>query len=121
MAILRGNQFMFTNSWKNGQFKEIWVESNETEEDERNMCGLINGEYGWLNYYREEGDAGLSSRNTEYSGRNDEVMEFMINGELNYYPLSYVIPAEEVLKALDYFEKYHKIPPFIIWHDDNLP
>lgn len=38
---------MFIDSWENGQYKEIWVYLKETENDERAMCGLING--GWLN------------------------------------------------------------------------
>ena len=54
---------MVIDSWENGQYKEIWVYSKETENDERAMCGLINGDWGWLNYYHEECDAGLSSRN----------------------------------------------------------
>ncbi|MCI9320218.1 MAG: hypothetical protein HFH05_09095 [Lachnospiraceae bacterium] len=111
---------MVIDSWKNGQYKEIWVYSNETEDDERAMCGLINGNWGWLNYYNEEGDAGLSSRNPNYTGTDDENMDFIINGELAPFPLSYVLPAEQVMEALEYFEKYHKLPTFITWHDDNV-
>ncbi len=113
---------MVIDSWENGQYKEIWVYLKETD-DERVMCGLINGDYGWLNYYNEEGDSGLSSRNPNYTGTDNdsETMNFIINGELNPYPLSYVLPAEQVVKALEYFEQYHKIPPFIMWHDDNYP
>lgn len=113
---------MVIDSWENGQYKEIWVYSKETESDERAMCGLINGDWGWLNYYSEEGDAGLSSRNPDYTGTDNDnkTMNFMINGELNPYPLSYVLPADEVMKALDYFEKCHEIPTIITWHDDNL-
>ena len=113
---------MVIDSWEDGQYKEIWVYSEETEDDERAMCGLINGDWGWLNYYSEEGDAGLSSRNPDYTGTDNDnkTMNFIINGELDSYPLSYVLLEEQVMKALDYFEKYHKIPPFITWHDDNL-
>lgn len=113
---------MVIDNWKDGQYKEIWVYSEETEDDERAMCGLINGDWGWLNYYREEGNAGLSSRNPNYiSADNDnKTMDFIANGELDPYPLSYVLPAEQVMKALDYFEKNHKLPLFITWHDDNL-
>lgn len=113
---------MFIKSWENGQYKEIWVDVKETEDDERAMCGLINGDWGWLNYYNEEGDAGLSSRNPNYTGTDNDnkTMDFMINGELDPYPLSYVLPAEQVLKALEYFEEYRQLPPFILWHEDNL-
>lgn len=74
---------MVIDTWENGQYKEIWVYSEETDDDERAMCGLI-------------------------------------NGELDPYPLSCVLPAEQVMKALEYFEKYHKLPTFITWHDDNF-
>lgn len=29
---------MVIDSWENGQYKEIWVYSKETESDERAMC-----------------------------------------------------------------------------------
>lgn len=111
---------MVIDSWEDGQYKEIWVYAKETESDERAMCGLIHGDQGWLNYYKEEGDVGLSSRNPDYTGTDsdDQTMDFMMNGELDPYPLSYVLPAEQVMKALDYFGRYHKLPEFITWHDD---
>ena len=61
---------MVIDTWENDQYKEIWVYSEETDDDERAMCGLINGEF-------------------------------------DPYPLSYVLPAEQVMKALEYFENYH--------------
>lgn len=111
---------MLIDSWKDGQYKEIWVYLKETEDDERSMCGLINGDWGWLNYFREEGDAGLSSRNPDYTD-DGKTMEFMTNGELDPYPMSYVLPAEQVIRALEYFEKNGELPPFIVWHDDFTP
>lgn len=94
---------MIIDSRGNGQYKEIWVYSKETEYDERAMCGLINGDWGWLNYCNEEGDVGLSSRNSNYTGTDDnETMNFIINGELDPFPLSYVLPT------------------FITWHDNGL-
>lgn len=105
---------------ENGQYKEIWVYTEETEYDERAMMALINGNYGWLMYINEEGDSGLSSRNPNYEGTDEDgkTMDFMLsNGQLDKYPLSYVLPKEKVMKALDYFEKYHELPQFIVWHD----
>ena len=112
---------MYIDSWENGQYKEIWVYAEETEDDERAMCGLINGDWGWLNYYDHECDAGLSSRNPDYDGTDDDdkTMDFIMNGERDPFPLSYVVPAEQVMKALAYFEERHEVPPFITWHDDN--
>ncbi len=82
---------MVIDTWENGRYKEIWVYSEETDDDER----------------------------ANYTGTDDETMNFIINGELDPYPLSCVLPAEQVMKALEYFEKYHKLPTFITWHDDN--
>lgn len=101
--------------WENEQYKEIWVYLEETA-----MMALINGNYGWLMYINEEGDSGLSSRNPNYAGTDDDgkTIDFMLsNGQLDKYPLSYVLPKEQVIKAIDYFEKYHELPQFIVWHD----
>ncbi len=53
---------MVINSWENGQYKEIWVYSKETEADERAL---------------------------NYTGVDGETMNFIINGELDPFPLSY--------------------------------
>lgn len=85
------------------------------------MMALINGVYDWLMYLREKGDSGFSSRNPEHEGTKDDrkVMDFMLsNGQLDYYPLFYVLPTEQVMKALNYFERNHKLPEFITWHND---
>lgn len=103
--------------WKKGPYKEIWV---DTEDDEQSMTALINGSYGFLMYLPDDESAGFTSRNPEYSGSDDETMEFYLsNGQRDEYPLSWVLPIEQVEKAIDYFDKYHKIPPFITWHDDS--
>ncbi len=109
--------------WEKGPYKEIWVEPKETEEDERAMMALINGDWGWLMYLREEEDSGFSSRNPDYKGTDDDgqMMDFLLsNGQLDQYPLSYVLPVEQVMKALIYFEERHELPEFIAWHDDQF-
>lgn len=59
----------------------------------------------WYNYIIGTGDDG-------------KTMDFMLsNGQIDNYPLSYILPKEQVIKALDYFEKQHELPDFIIWHD----
>lgn len=104
-------------NWDKERYQEIWV---YTEDDEQVMMALINGDFGWLMYLREEGDAGFSSRNPEYVGSDDETMEFYLsNGQLDKYPLAWVLPMDQVKRALDYFEKYHKPPQFITWHNDS--
>ncbi|MBO5104267.1 MAG: hypothetical protein J6B74_04305 [Ruminococcus sp.] len=104
------------NIWTQNQFKEIEIRL----EDEQYMYALINGDYGWIMYLREEGDSGFSSRNPDYNGSDSATMKFTLsNGQVDDYPLSWILPADTVNKALLYFEKNHQIPDFINWHDDS--
>ena len=97
-------------------YKEIWVDAD----DGQSMCALINGNQGWLMYLREEGDAGFHSINPNYGGGPDEIMKFVLNnGQCDEYPMSYVLPIEQVEQALEYFKKETKPPTFIIWHNDS--
>lgn len=103
------------NIWTYNQFKEIEVRLD----DGQYMYALINGGLGWLMYLQEEGDSGLSSRNPDYAGADDETMDFTLsNGQVDCYPMSWAISAETVQKALKYFEETHRIPDFITWHSD---
>ncbi len=47
------------------RFDEVWVNLP----DGQAMCALINDDFGWLMYLRENGDAGFSSRNPDSPGR----------------------------------------------------
>ena len=97
-------------------YKEIWIEL----EDGQSMCALINRDKGMLMYLREIGDAGFSSRNPNYKGISDKKLDFYLeNGQLDEYPLSWVLPIEEINKALNYFEIEKKPPSFITWHNDS--
>ncbi len=107
------------NIWEKEQYKEIWVYA----EDGRAMVALINGDSGWLMYLPKEGDAGYSSRNPHYTGtdNDDKTMDFLLsNGQLDFYPLSYVLPVEQVIEALNYFEKHFELPQFITWYNDGI-
>lgn len=104
------------NDWDKERYKEIWIDGDENW----SLMALINGDWGWLMYLNEDTQDCFSSRNPDYTGSEDATMEFYLsNGQLDHYPLSYVIPIEQITKALHYFEKYHKIPEFITWYDDN--
>jgi hypothetical protein len=98
------------------QYKEIWLEV----EDGQAMCALINGDKGWLMYLRDFEDAGFSSRNPNYNGDPEAVLEFYLNnGQRDEYPLSWILPIEELEIALEYFQKEKKPPIFITWHNDS--
>ena len=99
--------------WTKDGYKEICVSNDE---DEQSMTALTNGEFGWLMYLREDGDAGFSSRNPDYRGEAAETMDFYLsNGQLDEYPLAWVLPIKQIERALDYFEKHRRLPESIIW------
>jgi hypothetical protein len=96
-------------------FDEVWLHSPSGEA----LCALISGARGWLMYLREEGDSGFSSRNPAYEGDPEATIEYILsNGQRDAYPASWALPLEEVQRALDFFAKEHKQPPFITWHED---
>ena len=95
-------------------FQELWVHV-----DEQSMCALINGDIGWLMYLEEPGDSGLSSRNPAYKGPADGVIEYYLdNGQRDVYPASWAYPIDQILRALEYFRREERVPPFIEWHRD---
>jgi len=97
------------------QYSETWVEAG----DGRCLCGLVNGELGWLLYLRAAEDAGFSSRNLAYSGPGDAMLNYCLdNGQMDEYPLEWALPVEEIQRALDYFRQEQRPPPFIVWHND---
>ena len=96
-------------------FDEIWLESP----DGQSLCALINGDRGWLMYLRGEGDSGFSSRDPTYIGDPKAKIEYRLsNGQQDWYPTSWSLPIAEVRRALDYFSRAHRQPPFITWHED---
>lgn len=98
------------------QFREIWEEAANGQ----CMCALINGNVGWLMYLRESGDPGFRSRNPEYSGPEDETIEYQLNnGQRDEYPASWTYPVEVVESALKFFLEKNAPPLFIHWHNDS--
>jgi hypothetical protein len=96
-------------------FDEVWVVSP----DGQSLCALINGDRGWLMYLRYSGDSGFSSRNPDYDGPPDAVIEYELgNGQHDLYPSAWALPIAEVRRALAYFERENQRPPFIVWHED---
>ena len=97
-------------------FDEIWVELP----DGQSLCALIHGDRGWLMYLREEGDSGFSSRNPDYDGPPDAQIEYCLgNGQHDWYPASWALPIAEVRRALSYFEREHRRPSFVVWHEEE--
>jgi hypothetical protein len=97
-------------------YREVWI--NVT--DGPALCALFSGGTGWLMYIRESGDAGFSSRNLNYEGKANAVLEYRLgNGQHEFYPASWALPEALVIKALEHFVKCQQRAPFIQWNDDS--
>lgn len=97
------------------QFREVW----ERKEDGRALCALLREDVGWLMYLREPGDSGFSSRNPEYRGPRDAMLEYVLaNGQKDEYPASWALPVTVVERALEYFRETGGMAPFVKWHAD---
>lgn len=97
-------------------FDEVWIRLA----DGRSLCGLINGDQGFLMYMAEEGDTGLTSRNPEYSGAPDETIEYRLsNGQRDEYPAAWAISSSEVREALEQFRVHQRLPDWIVWYDES--
>ncbi len=89
--------------WNKEHYKQICIDN---EKDEQCMIALINGDFGWLMYLRENGDTGFNSRNPQYRGINDATMAFyQSNGQLDTFPLTWVLPVNQVERVLDFLKK----------------
>lgn len=99
----------------NAPFDERYLESP----DGQSLSAFINGDRGWLMYLRESGDSGFSSRNPDYDGPADAEIEYELsNGQHDWYPASWALPIADVRRALDYFQREHRQPPSVVWHED---
>ena len=97
-------------------FREVWLESP----DGQLLCALINGDVGWLMYLREAGDAGFSSRNPDYDGPADAMVEYRLsNGQHDLYPRAWAYPTDVIERGLEHFRQHNTPPPFIAWNNDS--
>jgi hypothetical protein len=98
------------------RYREISLDAD----DGSSLYALINGDLGWLLYFREPGDPGFSSRNPDYGGPPDATLDYRLgNGQGDAYPLAWALRAERIQEAFAYFRRHGKPPPFINWHDDS--
>jgi hypothetical protein len=98
------------------QFAEIWVDHGPFPA----LGALINGELGWLILLRHDGDAGFSSRNPGYAGREDVEREYRLeNGQVDHYPASWAYSTKEVMDALLYFARNALVPEAMSWCNDS--
>jgi hypothetical protein len=97
-------------------YAEIWVDHG----DYPALCALVNGDYAWLMYLRYNGDAGFSSRNQQYQGPENAVVDyFLSNGQRDEYPASWAYPKDEVFAALEWFAEHKGSLLSITWFNDS--
>jgi hypothetical protein len=97
------------------QFLELWAPTKGGAA----LCALLNGDLGWLMYLRENGDPGFSSRNSDYTGPADAVIQYRLdNGQVDEYPASWELPVNEVRKVIRHFLLSGEAAPWIAWHNN---
>jgi hypothetical protein len=102
----------------NAEFEATWLEA----EDGGSLCALLNytAGLGWLMYLRAYGDAGFSSRNPQYDGPADAMVEYRLdNGKHDLYPKQWAYPIEIIRLALKHFKATGQPPTFVEWHNDS--
>jgi hypothetical protein len=98
------------------EFLELWT----TAPLGQSLCALINGDWGWLMFLREDGDAGFSTRNPSYSGNPEMLVDcYLDNGQYDQYPAAWGLPIAEVQRALEHFITHGEPAPWLTWHNDS--
>jgi hypothetical protein len=83
------------------------------------LCALLHDDRGWLMHLPDPGAAGASSRDSDYDGPRDAMLDFRLsNGQVDSYPVAWTLPRETIERALAYFRRTGERPPFITWHED---
>jgi len=97
---------------KNTQSAEIWYEAKEDEF----LVVLINGDRATLMYLENDEDSGIYSYDLTYVGAEEATLDFTLNnGEINQIPVSWTLPASNVILAVEYFLQTGAIPSWITW------
>ena len=99
------------------RFSEVWLYSDSSWPA---ICALVNGEAAWLMFLRQEGDSGFSTRNPNYAGPKDAVIEyFFSNGQRDEYPAERDITKSEALRALEHFMETQEMAPWLHWQEEH--
>lgn len=97
------------------QFKEIWLEGS----NQQRICALINGNIGWLMYFRnKEDNSGFSSRNP-FETSDENIVFYLSNGQCDEYPKNWTYPLHIIKNALLSFMENGDLPKQVTWHDDS--
>lgn len=99
------------------QFCEIWLYADSGWPA---ICALVNSSSAWLMFLRHEGDSGYSTRNPNYAGPKDALVEyFLSNGQRDEYPAEWDITTAEALRALEHFLEKQEMAPWLQWHEEH--
>ncbi|HET8966523.1 MAG TPA: hypothetical protein VFN20_09935 [Candidatus Acidoferrum sp.] len=98
-------------------FAEVWMQPAATWPT---ICALVNADAAWLMYLRFDGNAGFSTRNPDYSGAPNAVIEYRLtNGQRDEYPAAWDISTVEALRALTHFFEKKEMAPWLVWHENS--
>lgn len=95
-------------------YEEIWLELP----DGQVLQALHNGNVGILLYTCPKGNSFEypNSLDPKFDGEDDEQIELQLsNGQMDEYPLSWVISLAKIRRALKYFQQKKSRPDFIDW------
>jgi len=101
----------------NTHFCEVWLYSNSGWPA---ICALVNANSAWLMFLRHEGDSGFSTRNPNYAGPQEAVIEYFLgNGQRDEYPAEWDITTTEALRGLEHFLENQEMAPWLNWHEEH--
>ncbi len=96
---------------------ELWI----VHEPGPAICALINVKQGmgWLMYLDATRDGSRSTRNPDYQGPGDGMLDYMLsNGQLDRYPASWTYEIRALQQALVEFAQSARLPECVAWVED---
>ncbi len=106
---------------RQSEFLELWLTQDDDDDVDRGAMKLLaSGKHAWLMHLRHhDGDSGFSSLNPAYDGSPNATVPFRLsNGQLDIYPLAWMISRERALQAIEHFLLTGDRAPWITWHED---
>ena len=99
---------------------EKYLEIDLFEENNMGIFVLLNEEYALVLFFRYEGDSGLSAINNKYAN-SDKLESFKLsNGQMDEYPLNYLIDRKEIFSIIECFINEKKMSDSVEWHEEDL-
>src|SRR5262249_2433607 len=99
------------------QFCEVWLYADSGWPA---ICVLVNSNSAWLMFLRHDGDSGFSTRNPNYAGPKDSVIEYFLeNGQRDKYPAEWELTTPGALRALEHFLETQEMAGWLQWREER--